>query len=414
MKKQIMILALVVGCMLTAKAQIVQTMTLKNGSKLHGYMNKQTDVSGIVFYAEYAEIIMDGQKVKNISGIKKSYNSLSNEWKHFADENNLLDKNRELLLSSIDTGGLINNVFILEQGKTMKYIELKHYYALHLSDIAFVEYIPRDELLLTGIDRILTVKDGKTTRIVKGQCIKEIPGYEIYLLKEDGVVESIDMNNLVKDNSIKHNPGQSLFEQSRLLDKITTKDGSEFTGVITERNYELANYCFVITMEIGGVESTQTVWMDKVIEISKLNNPKYKEVRDIKLNPGMIMVNRNEVEQESLSEQNGMFVITPSMKRVDLKLDGKELDIDVEANFKDMKNAVDNYFIKVKLSDKKDRKRKGLFFFSYRDMIESAFSPIETVTSMNNTTKISYRVNSTGLYVFFNSNTKKAVVINVE
>lgn len=414
MKKQIMILALVVGCMLTAKAQIVQTMTLKNGSKLHGYMNKQTDVSGIAFYAEYAEIIMDGQKVKNISGIKKSYNSLSNEWKHFADENNLLDKNRELLLSSIDTGGLINNVFILEQGKTMKYIELKHYYALHLSDIAFVEYIPRDELLLTGIDRILTVKDGKTTRIVKGQCIKEIPGYEIYLLKEDGVVESIDMNNLVKDNSIKHNPGQSLFEQSRLLDKITTKDGSEFTGVITERNYELANYCFVITMEIGGVESTQTVWMDKVIEISKLNNPKYKEVRDIKLNPGMIMVNRNEVEQESLSEQNGMFVITPSMKRVDLKLDGKELDIDVEANFKDMKNAVDNYFIKVKPSDKKDRKRKGLFFFSYRDMIESAFSPIETVTSMNNTTKISYRVNSTGLYVFFNSNTKKAVVINVE
>lgn len=414
MKKQIMILALVVGCMLTAKAQIVQTMTLKNGSKLHGYMNKQTDVSGIIFYAEYAEIIMDGQKVKNISGIKKSYNSLSNEWKHFADENNLLDKNRELMLSSIDTGGLINNVFILEQGKTMKYIELKHYYALHLSDIAFVEYIPRDELLLTGIDRILTVKDGKTTRIVKGQCIKEIPGYEIYLLKEDGVVESIDMNNLVKDNSIKHNPGQSLFEQSRLLDKITTKDGSEFTGVITERNYELTNYCFVITMEIGGVESTQTVWMDKVIEISKLNNPKYKEVRDIKLNPGIIMVNRNEVEQESLSEQNGMFVITPSMKRVDLKLDGKELDIDVEANFKDMKNAVDNYFIKVKPSDKKDRKRKGLFFFSYRDMIESAFSPIETVTSMNNTTKISYRVNSTGLYVFFNSNTKKAVVINVE
>ncbi len=414
MKKQIMILALVVGCMLTAKAQIVQTMTLKNGSKLHGYMNKQTDVSGIIFYAEYAEIIMDGQKVKNISGIKKSYNSLPEEWKHYADENELLDKNRELTLSSIDTGGMINNVLILEQGKTMKYIELKHYYAFRLSDIAFVEYPTRDELLLTGIDRILTVKDGNTTRIIKGQCIKEIPGLETYLLKEDGVVESIDINNLVKDNAIKHNPNQSLFEQSRLLDKIITKEGTEYVGIITERNYELANYCFVITMESGGVESTQTVWMDKVIEISKLNNPKYKEVRDIKLNPGIIMVNRNEVEQESLSEQNGMFVITPSMKRVDLKLDGKELDIDVEANFKDMKNAVDNYFIKVKPSDKKDRKRKGLFFFSYRDMIESAFSPIETVTSMNNTTKISYRVNSTGLYVFFNSNTKKAVVINVE
>ena len=222
------------------------------------------------------------------------------------------------------------------------------------------------------------------------------------------------MNDLVKDNSIKHNPSQSLFEQSRLLDKITTKEGMVYTGVITERNYELANYCFVITMETDGVESTQTVWMDKVMEISKSDNPKYKEVRDIKLDPGKIMVNRNEVEREELSEQNGMFFVTPSMKRVALKFEGKELNIDVEANFNDMKDVVDNYFIKAKQPEKRYRKRKDSFYFSYRDLIESALSPVETVTSMNNTTKISYRVNSKGLYVFFNSNTKKAVVVNVE
>jgi len=413
MKKYLIIIALVVGCMLTAKAQVVQTMNLKNGSILHGYMKSQKSGGSIVFSAENADIVIDGKKVKNVSGKKVAFNNLPDEWKTYAEANELLDKKRELTLSSIDTGSMINNVLILEQGKIMKYIELKRDYALRSSNIAFVEYDSRDEMLLTGINRILTVKSGGMVRTVTGQCIKEVPGRVICLLKDDGVVESIDINDLVKDNSIKNNPNQSIFEQSMLLDEIRTNDGAVYTGIITERNYELANYCFVITMKTDDVESTQTVWMENVKEICKLPNPAYKEVRDIQLNPGQIMVNRNEVDQETLSEQSGAFVVTPEMKRLTLKLEGKELAIDVEANFRNEKEATDNYFIKTKQFSK-DRKRKDSFYFTFRDMIESAMSPTETTKSMNNTTKMSYRVTSKGVYVFYNSNTKKAVVIVVE
>ncbi len=413
MKRHLIIMALAVGCMLTAKAQIVQTTYLKNGSVLHGYMKSQKSGGNIVFYAEKAEVVIDGHKVKNISGKKVAFNSLPDEWKTYAEENELLDKKRELTLSSIDTGSMINNVFILEQGKTMKYVKLKHDYALRSSIIEYVEYISRDEMLLTGINRILSVKSGNMVRTITGQCVKEIPGKVICLLKEDGVVESIDINDIVKDNSIKNNPNQSIFEQSVLLDEIRTTDGAVYTGIITERNYELANYCFVITMKTDDVETTQTVWMENVKEICKLPNPAYKEVRDIQLNPGQIMVNRNEVDQETLSEQSGAFVVTPEMKRLTLKLEGKELAIDVEANFKNEKDATDNYFIKTKQFTK-DRKRKDSFYFTFRDMIESAMTPTETTKSMNNTTKMSYHVTSKGLYVFFNSNTKKAVVVNVE
>ena len=414
MKKYLIIIVLAVGCILPAKAQIVQTMHLKNGSTLHGYMKSQKSGGSIVFSAEKAEVVIDGQKVKNVSGKKVAINSLPDEWKTYAEENELLDKKRELTLSSIDTGSMINNVLILEQGKTMKYIELKHDYALRLSDIAFVEYTPRDEMLLTGINRILTVKSGNTVRILTGQCIKEIPGEVTYLLKDDGVVETIDINELVKDNSIKNNPNQSIFAQSMLLDEIRTNDGTVYTGIITERNYELTNYCFVITMKTGEVESTKTVWMENVKEIGKLPNPDYKEVRDIQLNPGQIMVNRNEVEQETLSEKDGMFVVTPTMKRLTLTLEGRDFCVDVEANFKNEKEASDNYFIKAQPFSKKDRKRKDSFFFTYRDIIESALAPIETTTSMNNTTKISYKVKDKGIYVFYNTKTKKAVVISVE
>ena len=413
MKKHLMIIVLAVGCMLTAKAQIVQTMHLKNGSTLHGYMKSQKSGGSIVFSAEKADIVIDGKKVKNVSGKKVAFNSLPDEWKTYAEANELLDKKRELTLSSIDTGNMINNVFILEQGKIMKYVELKHDYTFRSSNIAFVEYASRDEMLLTGINRILTVKSGSMVRTVTGQCTKEVPGKVICLLKDDGVVESIDFNDIVKDNSIKNNPNQSIFEQSMLLDEIRTNDGAVYTGIITERNYELANYCFVITMKTDDVESTQTVWMENVKEICKLPNPAYKEVRDIQLNLGQIMVNRNEVDQETLSEQSGAFVVTPEMKRLTLKLEGKELAIDVEANFRNEKEATDNYFIKTKQFTK-DRKRKDSFYFTFRDMIESAMSPTETTKSMNNTTKMSYRVTSKGLYVFYNKNTKKAVVIVVE
>lgn len=414
MKKSFIIfIALAVGCMLTTKAQIVQTMHLKNGSTLHGYMKSQKSGGSIVFSAEKADIVIDGKKVKNVSGKKVAFNSLPDEWKTYAEANELLDKKRELTLSSVDTGSMINNVYILEQGKIMKYVELKHDYTFRSSNIAFVEYASRDEMLLTGINRILTVKSGSMVRTVTGQCTKEVPGKVICLLKDDGVVESIDINDLVKDNSIKNNPNQSIFEQSVLLDEIRTNDGAVYTGIITERNYELSNYCFVITMKTDDVESTQTVWMENVKEICKLPNPAYKEVRDIQLNPGQIMVNRNEVEQETLSEQSGAFVVTPEMKRLTLKFEGKELAIDVEANFKNEKDATDNYFIKTK-QFAKDRKRKDSFYFTFRDMIESAMSPTETTKSMNNTTKMSYRVTSKGLYVFYNKNTKKAVVIVVE
>lgn len=410
-----MIIALAVGFMLPAKAQIVQTMYLKNGSTLYGYLRSQKSSGSIVFSAEKAEIVVDGQKVKNITGKKVGFNSLPDEWKTYADENELLDKKREMTLSSIDTGSMINNVLILEQGKIMKYIELKHDYALHLDDVAIVEYAPRDEMLLTGINRTLTMKSGNLVTTVTGQCIKEVPGKVICLLKEDGVVESIDMDALEKDNSIKNNPNQSIFEQSKLLDEIRTNDdGKVYTGIITERNYELSNYCFVITMKTGDVESTQTIWMENVNEICKLPNPDYKEVRDIQLNPGQIMVNRNEAELETINENNGAFLVTPKMKRMALKLENKELVIDIEANFKNEKDATDNYFIKTKQFSNKDKKRKDSFYFTYRDMIESALSPVETLTSMNNTTKISYKVKEKGTYAFYNSTTKKAVVIEVQ
>ena len=185
--RSFLIIALAVGFMLPAKAQNVQTLNLKDGSQLHGYMKSQKPGSNCIFYAENAEVLIDRQKVKNISSQKVDYNNLPEAWKKYADENGLLDKKKEVTLSSIDTGAVINNVRILEEGLTVKYIELNHDYTLQWKDIASIEYVQRDVLQLSGVNHNLKVKEDGLVRMVTGQIIKKIPGDMTVVLKDDGV-----------------------------------------------------------------------------------------------------------------------------------------------------------------------------------------------------------------------------------
>lgn len=410
MKKSLIIIALAVGFMLSAKAQVVQTMKLENGSILYGYMKSQKPGSACTFHAEEATIVLDGTKVKTINGKKVAYNSLSEEWKHYADENGTLDKKREMNLSTIDTGAIINDVFVLEQGRTVRYVELKHDYVLHWDEISSLEYAPRDEMLISGINHIYKMRDGHQ---VSGQCIMEIPGETATILREDGVKESVEKNDIMKDNFIKNNPDQSIFEQAKLLDEIRMKDGTIYTGIITEQNYEQMPYFFIMTMRSGDVETTASLRMKDVAEYGKIVNPDYREVRDVQLDPGQILVNGIEAESVRLTEQSNGYVVSPATKRVTLKHEGHKFEVCIQANFKDEEEAKDNYFIKTRTYEN-DKKRAGWYYLKYKDLIESSIQPNECGTTMNKTTKATYTVNSKGVYVFYNSNTKKAVVIVLE
>lgn len=415
MKKSliIIIIALAVGIVLPVKAQNVQTLILKNGSKLHGYMKSQKPGSNCVFYAEIAEVVMDGQKAKSVVGKKVAYNNLPDEWKAYADENGMLDKKKELTLSSIDTGAMIDNVLVLEQGRIVKYVELKHDYTIRWNKIGAMEYQQRDEMLLSGINHTVKVKTGDIARTVTGQFIKKIPGALTFLLREDGVIESIETKDIMKDNLVPNNPNQTIFEQSILLDEVRMKDDEIHQGIIMENNYEENPNCLLLVKKVGEVETLVMLRMSDVIEYRNLPNPDYNEVRDVELNPGQILVNDNEAEQVRLTEQSNGYVIAPAAKHVNLKLEGQNFEICIQANFKDEKETKDNYFIKTRTYEN-DRKRAGWYYFKYKDLIESSIQPNESGTSMNNTTKATYTVNSKGVYVFYNSNTKKAVVIVVE
>lgn len=419
MKMRIFIFAFLLCICASAKAQVVQTLNLKNGSVLYGFTKNQKPGSNIIFSSEKAIIVMEGKSVKEIIPRKVGYKTLSDEWKHWAEENEVLyglGDSREMTLSTVvdASGRTVSDVYILEKGQHVKYAEFsRRDYSLDWSDIVSIEYAKRPNTLLSGVNRSLTVKSGNMSKTVIGQCLKEIPGVSTYLLEEDGVVESFDMNDIIKDNSIKNNPNQSIFEQSPLLDEIQMKNGSVYKGIVTERNYEENLNYFLITSLNGDVDYTTSLKMADVAEFRKLPNPDFKQVFDILLRPGDLVVNRNEVEKVKLTESNDKFEIKPDMKRLDLKRKGASLDLDVESNFKNNRD-VQNYLLIRTHKITNDKKKTDYYEFSYADMIKSSLSPNEIVTSMNNTTKLSYFVNSPALYVLFNKETKEAVLINVE
>lgn len=416
---RIFIFAFLLCICASAKAQVVQTLNLKNGSVLYGFTKNQKPGSNIIFSSEKAIIVMEGKSVKEIIPRKVGYKTLSDEWKHWAEENEVLyglGDSREMTLSTVvdASGRTVSDVYILEKGQHVKYAEFsRRDYSLDWSDIVSIEYAKRPNTLLSGVNRSLTVKSGNMSKTVIGQCLKEIPGVSTYLLEEDGVVESFDMNDIIKDNSIKNNPNQSIFEQSPLLDEIQMKNGSVYKGIVTERNYEENLNYFLITSLNGDVDYTTSLKMADVAEFRKLPNPDFKQVFDILLRPGDLVVNRNEVEKVKLTESNDKFEIKPDMKRLDLKRKGASLDLDVESNFKNNRD-VQNYLLIRTHKITNDKKKTDYYEFSYADMIKSSLSPNEIVTSMNNTTKLSYLVNSPALYVLFNKETKEAVLINVE
>ena len=110
----------------SAKAQVVQTLNLKNGSVLYGFTKNQKPGSNIIFSSEKAIIVMEGKSVKEIIPRKVGYKTLSDEWKHWAEENEVLyglGDSREMTLSTVvdASGRTVSDVYILEKGQHVKY-----------------------------------------------------------------------------------------------------------------------------------------------------------------------------------------------------------------------------------------------------------------------------------------------------
>ena len=391
--------ALIAG-LTTTSAQDNLMVVLKDGTELTGFISRQRPGENFTFSTSKAVVLLPSKDVKSIvdNGVKAS--SLSPEWKAWADDNDAYDgtgSNKSLLLSDIITkNGSINHVRVLEKGAKVRYLELSpNTYSLSWDTIEVVKVEKRPKLLLSGVNRRYKLASGME---YEGQYIEEVPGKTMSLLRDNGVIEVFNTEEVMKDNRFKINPNQTLLEQSDLIDIVQMKDGANHRGVIFERNYsesnEITNDYLLIQLDNG---TTMSLNLADIVEYRKEKNPNYKPVTDIELAEGEAAINRNIGALIPTGEVSGIVTVNIDSLKITVP---SNIPQTIIVEFK-MDNAKAQQLKLIRIRKYQDKKGKTTYYgFTFEDMVKNAMLPNLVETSINGISRLEYTLPNGGAGIY--------------
>lgn len=406
--------ALIAG-LATASAQDNLTVVLKDGTELTGYISRQRPGENFTFTTSKATVLLPSKDVKSIVNSDVKITSLSSEWKEWAEKNDAYDgvgNTRTLLLSDIITNnGSINRVRVLEKGAKVRYLELTpNTYSLNWDTIEVVRADKRPKLMLSGVNRRYKLASGME---YEGQYIEEVPGETMSLLRDNGVIEVFNTEEVMKDIRFKINPNQTLLEQSYLVDIVQMKNGSSHRGVIFERNYsesdEITNDYLLIQLDNG---TTMSLNLADIIEYRKEKNPAYKPVTDIELADGEVAINRNIGTFISTEEVSGIVTINTDSLKITIP---SNIPQSITAEF-NMDNVEAQQLKLIRIRKYQDKKGKSTYYgFTFEDMVKNAVLPKSVETSVNGVSKLEYTLpnGGSGIYGVYNPLTNKIIIFKI-
>ncbi len=407
--------ALIAG-LATASAQNNLTVVLKDGTELIGYISRQRPGENFTFTTSKATVFLPSKEVKSIVDNDVKASTLSPEWKQWADENDAYDGvgvGKTLLLSDIITNsGSINRVRILEKGAKVRYLELSpNSYSLSWDTIEVVRADKRPKLLLSGINRRYKLASGME---YEGQYVEEVPGETMSLLRDNGVVEVFNTEEVMKDNRFKINPNQTLLEQSDLIDIVQLKNGGTHRGVIFERYYsdsdEITNDYLLIQLDNG---TTMSLNLADIVEYRKERNPNYKPVTDIELEEGCAAINRKIGHLIPTEDVSGIVTVNTDSLNITVS-PANPLNISAEFS---MDNAKAQQLKLIRIRKYQDKKGKNTYYgFTYEDMVKNAVIPKSVETSVNGISKIDFTLpnGGSGIYGVYDPLTNKIIIFQIK
>ncbi len=428
MKKTILSILLTIMCVCVSKAVIVQTVQLKNGSVIKGYILQQKG-NDITFRSEEAEICIDGKSADNPRDTRYGINQLDPKWKKWAEEHDAFEgtgDNRTLTLSDIsfryvpsnDSVAIasvtetfqnefptrhpqISKVRLLERGVHIKYLELTpNVYNFSWDDVESITADRRPKTALSGIDRVYYLKNG---REIKGQYAGETYN-TLSLYTDGGVVETIDIDDVTKYLYKGINPNQNIFQQSELIDVVRTKDRGTYRGVITERNFTDGNMYLMIQLSGGG---SQMLKFKDIEGYSKEENNLYEPKSDVLLSNGEILINRMLADSVKVKKIGDKLYLDSINTRLTIPVrTNQNTEVVVEYYNPHHKSSDNLILVKV---DKDLHKKKARYFFSPDIYEMKKFIPEKTETSVNNTTRIEYQIPGRGVFAIYDLQTREAM-----
>lgn len=410
MKKILSFIAFALAFAGSAEAVIVQKIYLKDGSVLSGYIQKQDGNGNLTFHSDNAEICLKS-KDATISN-EKNYNvkDLSKVWVDWAEKNEEFEgigDNRTLFLADVTSKNKsVTRVKILERGEVVKYLEMTpNTYMIPWKEVVSIKGEPRSKTALSGINRIYQLKSGME---FEGQYAEENDSM-LTLYLGNRVRQSFKINDVVKYTFRPINPNQDIFAQSQLLDVVKSKNGAETKGIIIEQNYtsnkDAENY-FLVQQQSGAIQSIK---LSEIAETRKEENPAYNPKYDILLKEGDVVINRQEVVQVGVKEQEDNIVLDSLVKKVVIAKDANN-NTKVIVEYRTVTAANVEAYQLVRVSKHTEKKGKEtVYYFSYRDLVNATVRPVSLETSVNHTSRAEYIVGGQGFFALYDAKSKKAI-----
>ena len=214
-----------------SSAQIIEKVHTTNGSVYSGFISEQQPGTQMSVYAENAYIVFDKADVQNSRKDYYDFNLLSETSKEILRD---ICDTTSLYLTSFDYKGThYENLYLKEttEKSYCTYSLIPRTYFLPWNEIHKTEKVSPAENPY-GIREVVTLKNGER-RV--GYILEQEMSKGLVFEDLDGVSYNINSNDvlsvLVEKISDKHN----LWEQTPLLDRIITADGTMLEGLITSR-----------------------------------------------------------------------------------------------------------------------------------------------------------------------------------
>ena len=408
-------IAFALGFAGSAEAVIVQRIYLKDGSVLSGYIQKQENNGNLTFRSDNAEICLKSKDAAISNEKNYSVKDLSKAWIEWAEKNDEFEgvgDSRTLTLADVTSKTKsVSRVKILERGEVVKYLEMApNTYRIAWKDVVSIKGDPRSKTALSGINRIYQLKSGME---FEGQYAEENDSV-LTLYMNNRVRQSFKINDVVKYTFRPINPNQDIFAQSPLLDIVKTKNGAETKGIIIEQNYtsdkDTENY-FLVQQQSGAIQSIK---LSEIAETRKEENPKYDPKFDILLKEGDVVINRQEVVQVNIKEQDDNIVLDSLSNKVVISKDANN-NTKVTVEYRSVNGSNIETYQLVRVSQYTDKKGKeSYYYFTYRDLVNAAVRPVSLETSVNHTTKAEYIVGGQGIFALYDVKNKKAIPFTIK
>lgn len=389
-------------------AQNVEQIHMKSGSIVEGYIAEQKPGKHIAIQTSKATIVVNSDSLQNREIKSFPLESLSNEWRDWAEKNNKYVENngvKQLELSTlVFNNSKYSNVYILEKGSIIKFLDLTpNQYKFVWGDMYRTVKNTRPENLFSGLKEVLILNDDSK---VSGQIIEQYPGKDLKIVNDMGEVLSFKFNQVKQIRTEKLTDNLSLWSQIQLLDKITIKgESSELIGFISSRTLGKE---LVFEFEDG---SRRTIQQNQITSYAKIPNEKYREVYDKVLKDGEILLNSNEAYFVTL-EIRGQYLLMGDIVSAQYSV-GEEVCL--EAKLSDVNTPITLVKAHVENIGYNNGKKIEDYYWpviTYQDLVQSQV-PINRETTPLGNIKVSFDLKEAGDYVLHIQGKNEYIVIHV-